>query len=144
MFFSYRMNSFAFVNTSNVYISIFIIFISSISICNQIDYDIVFNLQRTHFANVSIQSLFFVAFDVSVTFFPVYTSSDASFYSADSLYQRFELDPRIKPTIMGPFQISSIQAQYSGNSNRPSKWKNEKIIILYRMFSIRTLFRSSI
>ena len=47
---------------------IFFFFISSISVCNQFGYDTVFNLQRTHSTNASIQPLYFAAFDVPVAF----------------------------------------------------------------------------
>ena len=77
----------------------FIFFIFSISVCNQTNYDTVFNLQRTHFANVLIQSLFFVAFDVFVTF---------------SRY------------ILRVMLLSGLQAPYINDSNRPPNGKIEK------------------
>ena len=73
-----------------------------------------FNVQKSLFDR--FQQLFFL----------ICILDDASIWSASSLFQRFEIDPRMKiQKTMGSYQIPSIQARYSSNSNRPSNGKME-------------------
>ena len=70
----------------------FSFFLFLLSVYNLKDYNIVSNLQRTQFTNVFIQSLYFVAFNVSVTF---------------SRY------------ILRMVLLSNLQVLYINDSNRP-------------------------
>ena len=76
-----------------------IFFIFSLSVCNLKNYNIVFNLQRTHFTYVFIQRLKIIAFVVSVTFF------------------RY---------ILRVMLLSDLQVPYINDLNRPSNEKSKK------------------
>ena len=120
----------------------FVFFISSLSVCNLKDYDIVLNLQRTHFTNTPIQSLYFAAWWFPVAVFPDIYPGWCLYLACrppiSTISNRPPNGKSKKPWI--PIKIPSIQARYSSDSNRPPNEKMGKPwapieCSLYELFS---------
>ena len=114
-----------------------------LSVCNLKDYNTVFNLQRTHFTNVFIQSLEFVAFDVSVAFsryIPrVMLLSGLQAPYINDLNRPPNGKSKNHGPLSNPFNSGPIQQRFE----QAPKWKNRKTMSPYRMPSIWALFRST-